>query len=43
MKYSEFKAEVEKLGLHLWVYEFHIDVVDKKTAIQLVVLQKMLK
>ena len=29
MKYSEFKAEVEKLGLHLGVYEFHIDVVDK--------------
>lgn len=29
MKYSEFKAEVEKLGLHLGVYESHIDVVDK--------------
>ena len=29
MKYSEFKTEVEKLGLHLGVYEFHIDVVDK--------------
>ena len=29
MKYSEFKSEVEKLGLHLGVYEFHIDVVDK--------------
>lgn len=29
MKYSEFKVEVEKLGLHLWVCESHIDVVDK--------------
>lgn len=29
MKYSEFKAEVEKLGLHIGVYESHIDVFDK--------------
>ena len=29
MKYSEFKAEVEKLGLHLGVYESYVDVVDK--------------
>lgn len=29
MKYSEFKVEVEKLGLHLGVYESNIDVVDK--------------
>lgn len=29
MKYSEFKAEVEKLGLHIGVYESHIDVFGK--------------
>lgn len=29
MKYSEFETEVEKLGLHLGVYESYIDVVDK--------------
>lgn len=29
MKYSEFKAEVEKLGLHLGEYESYVDVVDK--------------
>ena len=30
MKYSEFKTEVEKIGLHIGVYESHIDVVDKR-------------
>ena len=29
MKYSEFKAEVEGIGLHIGVYELNIDVVDK--------------
>lgn len=28
MKYSEFKAEVEKLGLHIYVYHKYIDVGD---------------
>ena len=29
MKYSEFRVEVEGIGLHIWVYELNIDVVDK--------------
>ena len=29
MKYSEFKAEVEKFGLHLGVFESYVDVFDK--------------
>ena len=29
MKYSEFKVEVEKMGLHLGVYESYVYVVDK--------------
>ena len=29
MKYSEFKAEVEKLGLHLGVFESYVDVFNK--------------
>ena len=29
MKYSEFRVEVEKLGLHLGVYESYVYVVDK--------------
>lgn len=28
MKYSEFKSEVEKLGLHIYVYHKYIDVGD---------------
>ena len=29
MKYSEFRVEVEGIGLHIGVYELNIDVVDK--------------
>ena len=29
MKYSEFRVEVEVIGLHIGVYELNIDVVDK--------------
>ena len=29
MKYSEFKAEVEKTGLHLGVFESYVDIFDK--------------
>ena len=29
MKYSEFRVEVEGIGLHIVVYELNIDVVDK--------------
>ena len=29
MKYSEFRVEVEGIGLHIGVYDLNIDVVDK--------------